>query len=82
MDAWTIDDAVALLHPVMTAAEVRAMLDLIGITAVGTRRTACVCAARAQVEVEQSALSGHSRVAAAPQRCMSPARVATFLDAD
>lgn len=39
MDGWTIDDAVALLDPALTVAEVRAMIDLIGIPACGFRRT-------------------------------------------
>ncbi|XVQ83174.1 hypothetical protein ACQP2K_30670 [Microbispora siamensis] len=35
--AWSIEDAVALLHPEMTAAQVRAMIDLGGIRPIGTR---------------------------------------------
>ncbi|WP_327582463.1 hypothetical protein OHA25_41960 [Nonomuraea sp. NBC_00507] len=39
MDAWTIDDAAALLYPMLAATEVRAMIELFGISAVGVRRT-------------------------------------------
>ncbi|MGP4092955.1 hypothetical protein [Nonomuraea sp. KM90] len=39
MDSWTVDDAAALLHPALTAAEVRAMVDLFEIPAVDVRRT-------------------------------------------
>jgi hypothetical protein len=39
VDGWTIDDAAVLLYPILTAAEVRAMIDLFGIPALGARRT-------------------------------------------
>ncbi|MEU1736478.1 hypothetical protein [Streptosporangium sp. NPDC020145] len=39
MDAWTVEDAVALLHPPLTAAEVREMIDLLHLQPYGSRRT-------------------------------------------
>ncbi|MEV1245110.1 hypothetical protein [Nonomuraea sp. NPDC049750] len=38
-DPWTVEDAAALLYPVLTTLEVRAMIDLLGILPVGARRT-------------------------------------------
>lgn len=39
MEGWTVDDAAVLLYPVLTAAEVRAMIELFGIDPAGVRRT-------------------------------------------
>ncbi|MGR6922577.1 hypothetical protein ACU635_50700 [[Actinomadura] parvosata] len=39
MDGWTLDDATALLYPVLTITELRAVIELFGIPAVGARRT-------------------------------------------
>lgn len=38
-DNWTIDDAAAQLHPELTAAQVRALIDLFGIEPAGKRYT-------------------------------------------
>ncbi|MFD0884877.1 hypothetical protein ACFQ08_09990 [Streptosporangium algeriense] len=39
MDAWTVEDAVTLLHPPLTVAEVREMIDLLRLQPYGSRRT-------------------------------------------
>lgn len=39
VERWTIEDAVALLHPPLTAAEVREMIDLLHLQPCGSRRT-------------------------------------------
>lgn len=38
-DHWTIDDAAATLDPELTAAQVRAMIDLFGVESNGSRYT-------------------------------------------
>lgn len=39
MDAWTVEDAAALLHPPLTVAEVREMINLLHLQPYGTRHT-------------------------------------------
>ncbi len=39
VDVWTVDDAAVLLHPLLSAVEVRSMIDLFGIPSHGARRT-------------------------------------------
>jgi hypothetical protein len=39
VDAWTVDDAVSMLSPVLTAAEIRAMIELFAIPPYSSRRT-------------------------------------------
>lgn len=60
---WTVEDAVALLHPPMTAAQVRALIIIAGLQPIGRRRSGARGGRPAAVYDVAELLRAHTAVA-------------------